>query len=192
MTTKRVGVLLAGGMSRRFGSPKAFAKLDQAYFYELALEALSPFCDKLVIVTRPELIQRFPQSLLVIKDQDPFVGLGPLAGIYSAMEAVEGEEYVILPCDMPYVTASVIEKLLKQHKGQLTAVIADGKHHPLVSIWNHTMKKPLYEALVAKELKVMVLQEKYTIQWIEGRLLTEDVATTFANVNTPDSLEKRS
>ncbi len=39
---KAVGIVLAGGLSRRFGSPKAFARIGTGYFYERAWIALEP------------------------------------------------------------------------------------------------------------------------------------------------------
>ena len=56
---KTVGIVLAGGLSRRFGSPKAFARLEAKYFYERAVEAYEPFCEEVVVVTRQELVDRF-------------------------------------------------------------------------------------------------------------------------------------
>ena len=106
-----MGIVLAGGLSRRFGSPKAFARIENEYFYERAIDALEPHCDEVVIVTRPELLDRYAPSEKVITDLPEFAGLGPLAGILSAMESVEADRYVVLPCDMPYVNAEVIRRI---------------------------------------------------------------------------------
>ena len=51
---RTVGVILAGGLSRRFGSPKAFAKLGIGIFMNLLIEALKAQCERVIIVARPE------------------------------------------------------------------------------------------------------------------------------------------
>lgn len=188
---KTAGIVLAGGLSSRFGSPKAFAEWEGRPFYELSLAALEPFCEECIVVTRPELVDRFPEDLLVMTDIEPFIGQGPIAGILSGMENLRAERYIVLPCDMPYMTADIIGRLLECHSSGVTAVVLDGKYHPLVSVWDAVALPDLREALENGKRRVMDVQEKHGVRWIEGELLTEDDASRlFMNANTPDALER--
>ena len=187
---KTAGIVLAGGLSSRFGSPKAFAEWEGRPFYELSLEALSPFCEECIVVTRPELVERFPEGLHITTDIAPFEGQGPIAGILSGIEKLRAERYIVLPCDMPFMTADVIERLLECHGSGVTAVVLDGKYHPLVSVWDAAVLPDLREALENGKRRVMDVQEKHGVRWIEGELLTEeDASRIFMNANTPDVLE---
>ena len=91
---KRVGILLAGGLSRRYGSPKAFAEISGKKFYEIVYDTLNSVCDDVIVVTRKEFINWFPKEYHVIVDIDKFLGCGPLAGIYSAMEEIDADHFV--------------------------------------------------------------------------------------------------
>ncbi|MCZ2260274.1 molybdenum cofactor guanylyltransferase [Sporosarcina sp. G11-34] len=186
---RTVGIVLAGGLSRRFGSPKAFASIGEEYFYERAVEALTPHCEEVVIVTRPELRNAYPAELKVIQDLPEVAGFGPLAGILSAMEFVEADRYVVLPCDMPYVDESIVGQLLDCHGEVVTAVIAEGKHHPLVSVWDRKSKEPLREQLEKGQFRVINLLDKLGVAWVDGHLLTDDEQSVFRNVNTPTDLD---
>ncbi|HEX5563504.1 MAG TPA: molybdenum cofactor guanylyltransferase [Sporosarcina sp.] len=188
---KTAGIVLAGGLSRRFGSPKAFAAWGDRYFYELSLDALTPYCEESIIVTRPELVERFSEGLNVTTDIEPFMGQGPIAGILSGMEKLRAERYIVLPCDMPFMTADVVGRLLDSHSSGVTAVVLDGKLHPLVSVWDAAVLPDLRESLENGKRRVMDVQEKHGVRWIEGELLTEDDAhRIFMNANTPDILER--
>ena len=188
---KTAGIVLAGGLSSRFGSPKAFAEWAGRPFYERSLEALSPFCEECIVVTRPELVERFPEGLLVTTDMEPFAGQGPIAGILSGMEELRATSYIVLPCDMPFMTADVIGRLLECHSSGVTAVVLDGKLHPLVSVWDGAAAKDLREALENGNRRVMDVQEKHGVRWIEGELLAgDDASRIFMNANTPDVLER--
>jgi molybdenum cofactor guanylyltransferase len=187
---KTAGIVLAGGLSRRFGSPKAFARFDTHFFYERAIEALESFCEEVIVVTREELLERFPQSVNTITDLPEVAGLGPLAGIYSAMEVVDADAYSVLPCDMPYVDSTIMNQVRQHHKGSVTAVMAAGKYHPLVSVWNKETKQPILDALLSEQLSVMKLLKELDVTWINGGSLTNDENRIFKNINKPIDLER--
>ena len=185
---KTVGIVLAGGLSSRYGSPKAFAKWNGFYFYELAMNVLAPYCDEVVIVTRPELAGKFDHTLRVVTDLAEVAGEGPLAGILSGMDAVDADRYIILPCDMPFMTSEVIARLVERHESAVTAVVQEGKLHPLVSVWSGKAKVELLSALESGQRKVMKVQEKLGVKWIEGITLSDNPQHVLKNVNTPDIL----
>lgn len=187
---KTVGVLLAGGQSRRFGSPKAFATHEGHSFYRYSLNALRPICDEIVIVTRPESKDLFPDTVRVTTDLEAFSGMGPLAGILSAMELLEADRYVVLPCDMPFIEAGVMRRLLELHHGDISSAMVEGKRHPLVSVWNANVKPTIKQALLDGDRRVMHVQAQHESQWIEGALLTNTPKIAFKNVNTPCELER--
>jgi molybdopterin-guanine dinucleotide biosynthesis protein A len=184
-----VGVLLAGGMSRRYGSPKAFAELDGKAFFEYGYAALAAVCDHVVVITRPELVSRFPAALDVICDSRMVEGLGPLAGIYTAMSERPAEHYLVLPCDMPFIGASETAALLQlaEKNKDITAIRAGGHNIPLFSLWRARVKEILEQDLENRQLRVMVLMEKVRTEWLDSSVIGN--ADAFRNINKPDQLK---
>lgn len=185
MSKKRVGILLAGGLSRRYGAPKAFAEMNGKKFHELVYETLNSVCDEVIVVTRNEFIKWFPKEYHVIVDIQKYSGLGPLAGIYSAMEELEADQYVVLPCDMPLVTSSIMKQLINFHTEEVTVVKSEGHLQPLVSVWNKNVKNKIRESLEKREIKMMDVLEKTDITQVEGSRLACS-PNFFINVNTPE------
>ncbi|AIY05520.1 molybdopterin-guanine dinucleotide biosynthesis protein MobA [Planococcus sp. PAMC 21323] len=184
--TSTVGILLAGGLSRRFGSPKAFAVMEETFFYERAYRALIEVCDRVVIVSRAELIPCFPAKYKVITDLDWISGQGPLAGILSGMTTIPAEKYVVLPCDMPFIGSKEIGKLvtLASTTADITAVINDTEKIPLLSVWDSRIKEQLQTELENGQLRVMKFMDKVTTQWIETSTIHEN-PLVFRNLNYP-------
>ncbi len=184
---KTVGILLAGGLSRRYGSPKAFAKIEGEYFYERAYQALDFVCDQVIIVTRPELVDRFPNKYTVITDLQSVAGQGPLAGIFSGMTTIMAEKYMILPCDMPFISRDETAKLLAiaSPTVAITAIENTNEKIPLFSLWSGQVVQLLHEELQANQLRVMKFMEKLTTEWIDTSVIHED-PLVFRNVNQPD------
>ncbi|MDN7242296.1 molybdenum cofactor guanylyltransferase [Planococcus sp. N028] len=182
-----IGILLAGGESRRFGSPKAFAQLDGELFYEKAYQALDAVCDRIVIVAHPEIQPRFPAELDVITDLPEFAGEGPLAGILTAMIEKLGDLYVVLPCDMPFVGPAETEKLvsLMDNTKNITAIQTPVEKVPLFSIWKTGLQEALRKELSDGGRRVMVFMEKAGVTWLDSKAINED-PSVFRNINRPD------
>jgi molybdopterin-guanine dinucleotide biosynthesis protein A len=185
----RIGILLAGGLSRRYGSPKAFATFQGKAFYKISYDILASMCEEVIIVARPEFVDWFPNEYHVILDRKEYTGCGPLAGIYSAMVEKEVADYVVLPCDMPLLEKDLIKRLLEYHQGVITYPKIDGRTQPLVSIWSGSMVHVIKDALDQKQYKMKDLFDRQDVTIVESTKLT-DHPHCFLNVNTPEELRK--
>ena len=103
---KVLGAVLGGGRSRRFGSDKALALLDDRTLLEHAVAALRPHCARVAVVGRAT------RSAAAIAIADwPAPAMGPLGGLagalsYARQEGFEGVlscgvDLVSLPMDLP-------------------------------------------------------------------------------------------
>jgi molybdopterin-guanine dinucleotide biosynthesis protein A len=104
---KLTGVLLVGGASRRFGSPKALASFNGKTFAEQAWGVLGEACDERLAFgkARDELPLPFP-----VHDDGTSVR-APLAGVVAGLRVARNEVCVFLPVDVPFVTAELVRKL---------------------------------------------------------------------------------
>lgn len=101
------GVLLVGGASRRFGSPKALARLDGETLAERAWRVLGAACDERLAVGKEadELTLPFPVF------DDAFPVRAPLAGVIAGLRTAANELCVFLPVDCPLVSARTLLQL---------------------------------------------------------------------------------
>ena len=89
-----LGAVLAGGQSSRFGSDKALALLDGHTLIARAVDALSGWCDHVVVVGR----ETAPAPTL---PDWPRAGMGPLCGIAAALNHALDEGYgSVLTCSV--------------------------------------------------------------------------------------------
>jgi molybdopterin-guanine dinucleotide biosynthesis protein A len=92
-----LGVVLAGGQSTRFGSDKALAELGGQTLLARAYDALSGFCELVVVAGR----DKGPGH--VIPDW-PHAGMGPLGGIAAGLRLAQDEDYEsVLTCGVDSV-----------------------------------------------------------------------------------------
>ena len=144
------GVVLAGGHSRRFGRPKAFAKKDGIPFFEYSIRALEKHCQSLVIVTNPHIKEQFEKAIVnetiqIINDEIEFRGQGPLSGIYTAMEHCPAEWYMVSPIDVPFIQPNIFEILLRHISDQYEVIvpIVCEKIQPLLALYHYSLKEEM-------------------------------------------------
>lgn len=118
--TRLLGVVFAGGESRRFGSPKALAEYRGKALWLWAAEAVGPISETVVaLVNDPRVASAV--SLPTRADS----GEGPLAGLIEALawareEGCDG--LAVVACDMPWVPEDAFALLLERWDGQSIVV----------------------------------------------------------------------
>jgi molybdopterin-guanine dinucleotide biosynthesis protein A len=101
------GVLLVGGASRRFGSPKALAQLDGETLAERAWRVLGEACDERLAVGKARDELSLPFAIL----DDAALVRAPIAGVVAGLRAAANDLCVFLPVDCPKVSAGSLLRL---------------------------------------------------------------------------------
>ena len=116
--SRLLGVVLAGGQSRRFGSDKAMAIWQGKPLIEHVIDTLRPMVDDLVLVGRGH------RGLMSIADR-PAPGMGPLGGLDAALHHAADHDFrrvLSVGCDTPLIPAELLHRL-REAKG--AAYVAD-------------------------------------------------------------------
>src|SRR3954453_5771926 len=101
------GVLLVGGASRRFGSPKALARFDGTTLADRAWQVLGESCDERIAVGKEGDALSLPFPVL----DDGTDVRAPIAGVVAGLRAAANDLCVFLPVDCPLVTAESLRRL---------------------------------------------------------------------------------
>lgn len=120
-----LGVVLAGGKSRRFGGEKSLFPLLGRAMADWALDALRPWTAEQVVITNDEKVSK---ALGVRGRPDMIPGLGPLGGLQTALTwaGEEGREGVfLLACDLPLVTDRLVGRVLAEWPKGFHAAVPD-------------------------------------------------------------------
>ena len=187
MTTNAIkGLVLAGGRSRRMGSDKALMTREGKSQLERAVELLQKYLPEVFVSARAEQSadeerSRYP---LVI---DQYDGIGPIAGVLSAMDEDPLSSWLVLACDLPNIDGETIAKLLEFYSGQHPFVAYksshDGLPEPLCAIFTPACR-PIIDGFVANG---MVCPRKMLIR-SNTLLLEQPNPAALDNMNTPDDL----
>jgi molybdopterin-guanine dinucleotide biosynthesis protein A len=169
------GVLLVGGASTRFGSPKALARLRGETLAERAWRILGEACDERLAVGKAE--DGLGLSFAVLDDGSEV--RAPLAGVVAGLRAARAEIALILPVDVPLVTPGLL-----QHLASACADAAVTHTGPLPAALRKRALPVLERRLDAGRL---ALHEAFA-ELATTRIRVDEAL--LANVNTPDELRR--
>lgn len=144
------GLVLAGGASTRMRTDKAALEYRGQPQLHRAFELLSQVCAATFVSVRPD--QRddparagFPQ----IVDRQP--GIGPIAGISAALLEHPKAAWLVLACDLPFLTEETLQNLIAHRDPQKVATAYrsthDGLPEPLCSIWEPAAREPVLASI---------------------------------------------
>jgi molybdopterin-guanine dinucleotide biosynthesis protein A len=171
------GVVLAGGLGRRMGAPKATAALAGRPLVAYPLGALRAVCARVVVVAKRD--TELPPDLE--RWDEPGEPRHPVVGIAHALERAGGP-IVVCAADMPFVTPGVLGLLAGTLVPGLKAAAAfcEGRLEPLLAAYAPEAGEILAGAPAGEPLR-------RTVESLMPVLVDVTPDVVF-NVNTPGDL----
>lgn len=168
------------------GQDKGLVELNGKAMVEWALDRVTPQSDRVIINANRNLEAYQKFGVPVVTDQ--IEGhLGPLAGLYTALNFFDESEVFMCPCDSPFLPDVMVQRMLdaKQADNASIAVATDGDRlQPVFLLVSQAATASLESFLAAGERKID--------RWFEREQVAEvsfaDYPNAFRNINTFDEL----
>ena len=183
---KVMGLVLAGGQSRRMGSDKASLERDGETQLDRAVRLLRAQLDTVFVSARESqagdpLRSRYPRII------DRYDDMGPVAGILSAMDEHPGAAWLVLACDLPNIDSATIRFLLDEasaeHPATAYVSVNDGLPEPLCALY-----RPAFRELIEEYVGNGIVCPRKMLINSPTCLLEQPNPGALHNINTPDDL----
>ncbi|WP_136718284.1 molybdenum cofactor guanylyltransferase [Halorientalis salina] len=194
---QRVGVVLAGGYSTRFGEQeKALADLNGRALLAHVVTGVAPAVDRVLVNCRRDQLEDFQRALASTATDvefvcDPEPDKGPAAGLRTALDAVSEPMVAVVACDMPFVDAAFLDWLFEEVNGADGAVpYVDGAPQPTHSVFaTEPTRRAANDAVRNASGSLRdVLDRLDLVEIPEYRVVGKAAKTAFTDVNTPEEL----
>lgn len=180
-------VILAGGAARRMeGIDKGLIQLNGKAMIGHVIDRLTPQCSELVINCNRSHAGYAAFGYPLIEDTISG-GVGPLAGVLSALEQGDGDYVLSVPCDTPLLPTDLVARMLReieQHQAEACTVSDGDRLHPVVLLVKRTVREGLRDYLAKGGRKVH--DWFYSVAHCNADF--SDQPQAFININTPQQL----
>lgn len=144
-------IILAGGLSRRFGCNKCLKLLSGKPLIFHILDRVYGLCSEMfVVISHLEMKPIFEN---VVHERakvliDDYYGIGPLAGIRRGVEEAYEKFVLVLAGDLPFVSKDALSFMLRETK--------EGGFHAVIPRWPNGFIEPLHAIYHRDALKEAV------------------------------------
>jgi molybdopterin-guanine dinucleotide biosynthesis protein A len=183
-----VGLVLAGGASRRMGHDKARLALGDDTLAASAARRLAAVCAEVAVADRGRGLVPGVASL----PDGP--GEGPAAGILGAAAAYPARPLLVLACDLPAVPAALLAELACSLQVDWSVPRWGGRVEPLCALYGPAALEALRRRVERGLHAPYRLAEEghLAVRYLEGERLAAfgSPEETFMNLNTPQDVER--
>ena len=195
----RALIILAGGLSKRFGQDKCLKELACKPLIVHVLDRVSRLANEIVVVVGSEAQQDQLLRVIGTKGQiviDKYNDHSPLIGALTGFESVKTEHALLLPCDAAFVSAEIATLLLDLCIGKNAAIPRwpDGKIEPLQAVYD--VKSAVSAGNTAmdegKRDMLGMISHLHGIRYVSTLVLQQydPKLVTFLNINTVQDWKK--
>ena len=184
-STRLLGVILAGGSSRRMGGQDKFLlPLAGKSILDHIIERLRPQVDELILNANSEHILT---DIKVIPDL--YEPVGPMAGLYTALSYAKDngfEKVVTVASDTPFIPDDFSKRLLEKAQNKIVVAKSNDRIHPVLALWDVSLLDELTEALNDDQRKMMSWISRFEV----AEVCWNNSPDPFFNINTPEDLKE--
>jgi len=189
-----LGVVLAGGKSKRFGQDKSQVQLGSKILVDYILSEIIDEFNEILIIANNDI--KFLNSKKITKIEDYKKDLGPLGGVLTAMKWIKenNKNYKWIstfPSDTPFFNKKYLHDFLENindKDSKLFFINSNNKRHNIFGLWSIELLDRLEDDVIRKEeRKVEVWANKIGVKTINMDFKNND---PFFNINTKEDLEK--
>ena len=185
------GIILAGGQSLRMGFNKAEAEMHGESMLIRMIDKLKEVTPNIVVssgtisypnISLPQIADEYPQC-------------GPLGGIYSVLKVSNTSLNLVVSCDIPLVSISLLKYIVASAAGNDSLITVpvdnDGQIQMTCAVYRKEVLPFLEQQMLTKVYKMKNLLDLVSVEYInissEHPLFHE---YAFMNVNKPSTLEE--
>jgi molybdopterin-guanine dinucleotide biosynthesis protein A len=173
--------ILIGGDSSRMGTDKATLEVDGVAMAErVSQAATSSGASEILLIGGT---QKRAAGISGSWKKDLYAGEGPLGGVITALKAASHDAVVVLSCDMPFITPSVIASLVPPLAEAQATVGRTDRLNWLCSAWSKSECLPSLQS-VWKRNERAVHRAAVLLDVVEVPV----PAVAVRNINTPEDL----
>lgn len=180
-------LILAGGESRRMGQDKANLLLGEHTLLQRVTHIVQPLFDDIIVSVRAP---RADCDLLQVSDNP--LHSGPLAGLAAGLEQVKTSWVFAVACDMPFITAPLIECLAEFREGVDAVVpIVQGYPQPMAAFYATHSLSALQTILGGSgKQSLRALLDKLKVHYVdEAKMRAVDPELqSFFDLDTPEDI----
>ena len=188
-----IGLLLAGGQSRRMGGgDKCLRELGGETILARIIASVRTQVSRLVLNANGDPDRFAFYGLPVIADSVAGFA-GPLAGVlagldWAAATAPDCTWVASMPTDAPFLPTDLVDRLVAavEQGADLACAASGGQSHPVVGLWPVRLRDDLRRALTVEHIhKVDVWTGRYRLAVVDFPIAAVD---PFFNTNRPEDL----
>lgn len=183
-------LILCGGSSRRMGGQdKGIKDVHGKPMIKHLTDQFSSLFSDIVISCNRHIDEYAKLGFKLV--QDPDEDMGPLGGILAATNTCTNDYLATVPCDTPFISAPVYDRLIEAAKSsRLPVVVAnDGNRQQMLhAVFN------LRDFDLKQSLETFLTTDKAVKNWYPAIGIREincsDFAEQFININSMQDLDK--
>jgi len=184
------GVILAGGLSTRYGQDKAFLQIGGVPLIERIVEEMKRVFTRVILVTNQKREFEYLELPMI---EDLIKGLGPIGGIYTGLSSISEQAGFFVACDMPLLHKGLIRYMVDLIDHHAAVVPSVGKWvEPLHALYARSCLGPMKDLIDEKRYQVRLLYDLVPVRYVREdeirRFCSPDEA--FLNINTPEEFAR--